>query len=280
MPALNAAAVVVAPPRRPYDDDPAKLAYYRDLVEPFGLEVAQDLLRAGPNVDHRDLVDRLAADEEVRGAAPDLVIVAQALPDVTPFTAIGPYLDHLLGGGATSLGIHQQGLAAPFTALRIVAAFQRAGRSRRAVVAVLEQTTLPTRFPLVHDNHLVDSGVLLVLGSEDGPQVTNVETIPSTRSATGRIEELAAKDPEGTLLVTGPWFDPRALPEGLTRHRVSPGTYCTSVWLALARNWRAWQQRYTTVLLCDTDPRSGESHLAVLRSAPDAPQPDPAGGIR
>ncbi|MEU1505341.1 hypothetical protein [Kitasatospora sp. NPDC005748] len=264
---LQGAGAVVSPPHRPYDEDPATLSYYRDLVEPFGLEVAPDLLRAAPNVTHRDLVDRLAAIEGVRDSAPDLVIVAQALPDVTPFVAIAPYLDRLLGGGsANNLGIGQQGLAAPFTALRVVSAFQRAGRSRTAVLAVLEQTTLPTRFPLVHDNGLVDSGVVLVLGTTGGPRVAGVETIPATESPLDRLGELAAKDPAGTLVVTGPWFDRRGLDQDGPRHRVEPGSYCTSVWLALARNWRSWQHRYATVLLCDTDPRSGESHLAVLAS--------------
>jgi hypothetical protein len=40
------------------------------------------------------------------------------------------------------------------------------------------------------------------------------------------------------------------------------------VWLALARHWRTWQKEYATVVLCDTDPRSGETHIAVLRSEP------------
>src|SRR6266566_6641940 len=164
MPNLRAAHAVVSPPRKPYAEDPAVLAFYRDLLRPFGREVDEELLRAAPQVDHCELVDRLVTKTDLGGVVPDLVIIAQALPDVTPFVAIGPYLDRQLGGRATNFGIHQQGLAAPFTALRAVCAFHRSGRSRLAVVAVLEQTTLPTRFPLVHDNELVDSGVLLVFG--------------------------------------------------------------------------------------------------------------------
>jgi alkylation response protein AidB-like acyl-CoA dehydrogenase len=46
----------------PYVDDPSILS--RDLVEPFSSTVDEELLRAGPNVFHRDLVDagRLCAD--------------------------------------------------------------------------------------------------------------------------------------------------------------------------------------------------------------------------
>lgn len=277
MPALRAVHGVVAPPRKPHDEDPSTLSYYRDLVEPFGLEVDEALLRDGPHVGHRDLVDRLVEAGGFRGSEPDLVIVAQALPDVTPFTAIAPYLDRRLGGTSLNFGIHQQGLAAPFTALRIISAYQRAGRGRAAVLAILEQTTLPTRFPLVHDNQLVDSGVLLALGTEGGPRVTAVESVAATGSAAGRLGELAAEDPDGTLIVTGPWFERRALDENARTFRVNPGTYCTSVWLALARHWRAWQEEYTTVVLCDTDPRSGETLIAVFR--PEA-HPDGTGDAR
>ncbi|MFE7424516.1 hypothetical protein [Streptomyces sp. NPDC057545] len=76
---------------------------YRDLVEPFGLEVDEALLRDEPHVSHCDLVDRLVEADGGRGSEPDLVIVAQALPDVTPFTAITPYLDKRLGGTVPGL---------------------------------------------------------------------------------------------------------------------------------------------------------------------------------
>ena len=54
---------------------------------------------------------------------------------------------------------------------------------------ILEQTTLPQRFPLVHDNALVDSGVLLVLGRSDGPRITGVETTADPAQTSGRLAE-------------------------------------------------------------------------------------------
>ncbi len=264
MPSLRAACAVVSPPPRPYDEDPSKLSYYRDLVEPFGTQVSEELLRAAPNISHCDLIDRLVEAEGVGDSDPDLVIVTQALPDITPFTAIAPYLDHKLGGRATNFGLHNQGLAAPFTALRVISAFQASGRSRTAALAVLEQTTLPSRFPLVHDNHLVDSGALLVFGVDGGPRVASVETLPSAAPTADRLWELVGKDPARTLLVSGPWFDRSGLGEVVHHYRASRGTYCTGVWLPLARHWRAWQEQYATVVLVDTEPRTGDSHLAVL----------------
>ncbi|MFJ8253054.1 hypothetical protein [Streptomyces sp. NPDC094466] len=279
MSTLQAASAVISPPGTPYDESPATLSYYRDLVEPFGMTVDEELLRSAPHVTHRELIDRLGAPEDIRRCDPDLVIVTHALPDVTPFAAIAPHLNWLLGDRATtSFGISQQGLAAPFTALRIISAFQRSGRSRTAVLAVLEQTTLPTRFALAHDTPLTDSGALLVLGVDGGPQVTDVSAVDTTRAAVERLTELVAADPQGTLLVLGPWFDESGLDPAARRQRLAAGTYATSVWLALARHWRTWRQEYAAVVLCDTDPRTGSTHLAVLRSDRETPGPTGAAG--
>lgn len=265
-PSVRAACAVVDPPRKPYVEDPSILSFFRDLVEPFGSTVDEELLRAAPNVFHRDLVDRLAADEEMRGRKPELIIVTHALPDVHPFTAVASHLNMLFGGEAKSFSISEQGLQAPFTALRVVASFQRSGQAAEALVAVLEQTTLPTRFPLVHDNPLIDSGVFLVLGTDGELRVDGVESADTPAATARRLSALAAGDPAGTLLVLGPWVSSDGIDPDLRLHRVDPGTYCTSVWLALANHWRAWQREYATVVLCDTEPRTGVSHLAVLRA--------------
>lgn len=268
-PAVRAACSVVAPPGRPYRPHPPTSAFYRDLLAPFDVAVDESLLRAGRNVFHQDLVDRLIEDDRVRSCAPELIIVSYALPDVHPFTTVASYLNMLVGGGAaTSFGISEQGIAAPFTALRIAASFARAGRCQQVLIAVLEQTTLPQRFPLVHDNALVDSGVLLVLGGSDGPRVTGVETAADPSQTSSRLAELAGKDPERTLLVLGPWVAESGLAERFTCQQVDPGCYATSVWVALAAQWQAWQDAYDTVVLCDTEPRTGQGHLAILRSEP------------
>ncbi|GAA2786233.1 hypothetical protein [Saccharopolyspora taberi] len=266
MQSVSAAAALVAPAPRAYHDDPSVLAFYHDLVEPFGSVVDEELLRNGANVFHRDIADTLLDDEEIRDLDADLVIVTHALPDVHPFTAVASHMNMRLGGKATSFAISEQGLAAPFTALRVMSGFQRSARSRRAVIAVLEQTTMPTHHPLVHDGEpLVDSGALLVFGGDQGLRVDAVESAESVASATERIREIAAADPGGTLVVVGPWDTWADLDGTAEVRRVEAGSYCTSVWLDLARNWRNWQENHTTVVLCDVEPRTGRAHLAALK---------------
>jgi alkylation response protein AidB-like acyl-CoA dehydrogenase len=55
-PSVRAACAVVDPPRKSYVEDPS-IPSFRDLVEPFGSTADEELLRAGPNVFHRDLVN-------------------------------------------------------------------------------------------------------------------------------------------------------------------------------------------------------------------------------
>ncbi|MFE5715248.1 hypothetical protein ACFQ7J_31050 [Streptomyces sp. NPDC056501] len=264
--AVRAAAAVRSPQGRAPGDRPAALDYYRDLLTPFGEKPDEELLNRGAHVHHRDLADLLVADEGVGRSRPELLIVTHALPDVVPFTAVAPHLTDRLGGGAANFAIAQQGLAAPFTALRIASAYHRAGRAAEVVLAVLEQTTLPTPFPLVQETPLIDSAAALVLGAsgdDSGPRFVRAHSAGSAADALGEGALGSDLGEDGTLLVLGPWVT-EDLPERSAVHRVAPGSYCTSLWLALADHWQEWSETYRRVVLCDTDPRSGRSHVALF----------------
>jgi hypothetical protein len=130
------------------------------------------------------------------------------------------------------------------------------------MIAVLEQTTLPSHLPLVHDNQLVDSGALLLLGDEPGLRVSGVHTVLPGESVRDRIVALAADRP--TLVVAGSRADPTVFPDGVAVRRCTPDTYCTSVWVDLAENREAWQRDHSTIVLCDTEPRTGRTYLAAI----------------
>ncbi|WP_035795671.1 hypothetical protein [Kitasatospora mediocidica] len=263
--AVRAAAAVRAPQGRGPGDTPAALGYFHDLLAPFGQKPDEELFNRGAHVQHRDLADLLAADDGVGRSRPELLIVTHALPDVVPFTAVAPYLTDRLGGRAANFAIAQQGLAAPFTALRVASAYHSAGRAAEVVLAVLEQTTLPTAFPLVQETPLVDSAAALVLGAstEDGLRFVRARSAPSAAAALDEETLGLSGAQDGTLLVLGPWVT-EDVPERTAVHRAAPGSYCTSLWLELAEHWQEWQQAYRRVVLCDTDPRSGRSHVALF----------------
>ncbi|MFF4751983.1 hypothetical protein ACWD5R_22975 [Streptomyces sp. NPDC002514] len=278
---VQAAAAVRAPKGREPADDPAVLGYFQDLLRPFGAEPDKELLQRGAQVHHQDLADLLAEADGVRESRPQLLVVAHALPDVVPFTAVAPYLTSRLGGEATCFAIGQQGLAAPFTALRIASAYRRAGRVREVVLAILEQTTLPTSFPLVEDVPLADSAAALVLGAGPadgaGPALAGVAAgVPLDTLLTAGPGHPGPSGTTDTLVVLGSWAtqDP---PQDVAVHRAAPGSYCTGVWLELAENWVDWRERYGRIVLSDTDPRTGRSHHAVFTTGL-APEPAADGG--
>jgi hypothetical protein len=268
MVSITAASAVLAPPTRRFDHGPDLLTWHHDMAAPFGLTVDEDLLRAGRNVSHRDLLDELIEAQDVRGASPDLIIVAHALPDMHPLFVGASYVNKLLGGKALSFAIIEQGLAAPFHA---------SGRSSLSMIAVLEQTTLPTRLPLVHDNELVDSGAVLLLGPGQGMRVAGVRTVMPGESVRDRIVALVGGQPGQTLVVAGSRVDADAIPDGLPVHRCDPATYCTSVWVELAEHRDTWRAEYSAVVLCDSEPRSGRTHLALLAGSTFSAVPEGVG---
>jgi hypothetical protein len=261
---LSAAAAVVCEHRNPYRRDEGLLTYQRDLAAPFGVTVDEGLLAEGGNIPFVELAERLLRAVPRPPVTPEMIIVSYGLPDCYPFTTIASHVDHLLGGGSCCFAVSEQGLRAPFTALRIAAAFARSGRCATLALLVLEQGTFPQPHPLADRDTLPDSGALLLFDDDGSYEVAGVWTGPDL----GDVLDAAARAaPAGDrLLVAGPWTDPRVIESRApSSHRVEPGSYCTSVWLDLARNHGDWALRYECLVLCDTDPRTHRSQALLLR---------------
>lgn len=273
--AVRHGATVLEPRRTAHPGLPDLSEYNRDLLSSFGQSMNTTAFEDQPMVTHTDLVQQLLAGDPLGPVTPDLVMVAYALPDVHPFTTTATQLNWLLGNRAASFAVSEQGLAAPFSALRIAAAYCRLGRCDKAVLAVVEQTVLPNHDPIVESAKLVDSGVVLLLetgGEAPGLSVHEVWTQVQPAECGRRLARLAtAARPGDTLLVEGPGArhdkplhnEPSG---GMEAYRHTDPTYCTSVWLALAEH-PEWADRYATVVLHDTDARSGTCATAVLRTA-------------
>ncbi|GHF70390.1 hypothetical protein FHX82_005602 [Amycolatopsis bartoniae] len=268
--AIRRGSTVLEPHRVAHPEIPGLEEYHRDLLRSFGQDLDPAAAANPPAVTHADLVEQLLDGDPLGPVVPDLVLVAYALPDVHPFTTTATHANWRLGNHAASFAVSEQGLAAPFSAVRIADAYFRAGRCSAAVLAVLEQTTLPNQDPLVDKENLVDSGALLLLSAEDdGLPALGVEQIWTQRQPAACARRLAAAvgEPGATLVVEGPWaLDHGVSGAGVTVDRLGTRTYGTSVWLALAEH-REWAQRYDTVVLHDTDPRSDCCAAVVLRSS-------------
>ncbi|NGM14111.1 hypothetical protein O3597_07340 [Verrucosispora sp. WMMA2044] len=268
---LRGAAALVRPDGLPYEPDEALLAYHRDLLAPYGIEVDEDLMKQSRNIGFRELAEELMDRRPSPFGPPDLLILAYGLPDRYPLKTVTTRLNALFGGRSHSFAVSEQGLQAPFTALRVAEAYTRSGKKASLALFVCEQTTLPYRDPLVHDTPLLDSGVLLYFDtdSRSGFRFT-ASRVAGADVPLGDLlaGHRTALPPGPTLLVAGPWpADDQLSGVDLPVHRCQPGGYCTSVWLDLARHHEEWATRYANLVLCDTDPRTGRSQLAVLSNA-------------
>ncbi|WP_407288465.1 hypothetical protein [Streptomyces sp. BP-8] len=276
MPGLEGAAAVLDPPARQYEENPHSQAFYRDLFAAYDRTADLEQFAAGPQHTHRQLTDLLADHPSLRGRTADLVIVAHALPDSQPYGVTASYAGLLFGDDSHGFAVSEQGLSAPFTALRILTGFWRSGRTRRPVLLVLEQTTLPVRDPAVHgERPLVDSGALLAFGGEGRLALRDAKDVRlelTREELTARLNALVDQDPQGTLVVLGPSAARRLGPalRGPNRHEAAPGTHATGVWVALADNWVDWQARYRRIALCDLELTTDQGCMAVLYGDPDA----------
>lgn len=269
-PRIRAVVATTTAKGAPWRAAPEELLYLRDLYAPFGIPLHEEELRSGGGTSHRELV-RTALDGAPAVAKTaqdaDLVVVASSLPDLHPFEPVGPYVQRRLGSPGLGFTVSDQGSAAPFTALRIASAYQRAGRARKTVVVIVEQESHP-EYDLARTGAR-DGCVLLVLGRDEGSDEAGearVEEVSRVRAGTReRGTDLLADavsrhtenvDPGDALVVLGPHV-PHDLPVPDTAavHRVDRAGYGTGVWLELAEWHAEWAAAYRRIVLCETDAR-------------------------
>ena len=265
--ALRSGAAVVRRDHRGYRLDDEILEHNQAMLGPFGVAVDEGIARAGRNWTYTDLAEAALRSADVPPGTPDLVVVAYAMPDLHPLKTVSSHLNHLLGGTARSFAVSEYGLAAPYAALRIAAAYARSGRCSSLALFVLEQTTLPYHDSFLDGRDLADSAAYLHFAADGGSPVGPIGSVDSVGYGEALADLLATVIPAAgrSLVVTGPWTDPAVVAAAESPvHRVAPGSYATGVWTDLARHHAEWSARFDAIVLCDTDPRTGMSHAAVL----------------
>jgi hypothetical protein len=253
--ALRTVVAVVADDSQPPHYEPDIIEFNESVLAPHGLTFQPEWAGKGRNVTFLALAERLLRAVPDPLPAPGLLIVAYALPDPHALErTLSAHLNYALGGGSMSFAVSEQGLAAPFTALRIADSYVRSGRCENAALFILEQVTFPYLMPFAQDTGLVDSGVLLVLGPAGEWGLTGA----------GPLGPAGVPAGPDVLVVAGSWLDLDPRLTGPKLHRAPPSSYGTSVWLELARHYQDWAQDYRTLVVCDTDPDTGVTQAVTL----------------
>ncbi|MCB7135522.1 hypothetical protein [Cellulosimicrobium marinum] len=284
----------------PVDDlapagDGPRQAVAEDLRWVYGTDVPTDWLADGPGRDYPTMIrtarDALAA----RGALGDVrvVVLAVTTPDLQHERLLGGFVSDLFADRPFTFSVTEQGVAGPFTALRL-AHEQLVMTGGSALVLVLEQCTLPdpgtVRLPAR------DRVVALVVGH--GVAGRPVEELTVRRAPRGDVAAAVARataeyarhpgerTPDGAsgpvgaptgLRVLGAEVDPADdgddSPDGVgptSVVRADPGAATTGVWEVLA----AREADAPDVPLVVHERCHGLGYRCTLRLGPRVGHPD------
>jgi 4-hydroxymandelate oxidase len=224
--------------------------YLSDLLRPHGLDLDEDLLDAGAGHSYGEMGAELISSA-VRADEPvDLLVVAFAVPDVRPGRATATYLSHVCPGNPQSFAICDQGVAAAYTALRLVGEYVGSGACRRALLLVVEQATLHYKTPVPAAVPARHAGVaLLCTGRPEAAgaarlDAVRVRTEVGSQQAAGLLATELAGHGGAATLVAGNGLNAADLPAGA--RRAPDGQPLTGAWWELAGG--------RTLVLADYEP--------------------------
>ena len=139
--------------RRVFDEqadsarDPAYRTYLTDMVRPFGLAVHTEALGEGRGQSYGDMADALIAEVTAEDQPTDLLVMAFAVPDVTPWRCTAAHLSHTCPGNPMAFAVSDCGTTAAFTGLRLIRAQAAGPSSPRALLIVTEQAAINHELP-------------------------------------------------------------------------------------------------------------------------------------
>jgi hypothetical protein len=195
-------------------------------------------LDGGTLVNYHTMADTVVDQLGPALAGVDLVITVQASPDSRQQSFPAARLADILPGEPFVFGVSEQGVAGPYLALRM--AVDRIGRglSHRALILVMEQSTLPPDAAAIRPEH--DVAVAIVVGPDGSvpigrPAITVTRRTGTATAAAATGEPVNRASDDVALLVVGDNLADLVPGPGVTVTRGAPGHVCAGVWLALAR---------------------------------------------
>ncbi|HEY2574823.1 MAG TPA: hypothetical protein VGI74_00800 [Streptosporangiaceae bacterium] len=241
--------------------DPGLRVYLTDLVRPSGLALREDLLASGAGQSYGEMAEVLIGATVPADQPVDLLMLAYAVPDVSPERATATYLSHCCPGQPMAFGICDQGSVAAFTGLRLAAEYSDC---RRVLLLVAEQAAIhydPGDGP-VPERH----AAVALLCDPAGP--ARVETVREHAGvAPSQIAALLA-DLAADVLVVGASLV-QHIAGGTAEVHVAPaGQPCTGVWWELAGGLAGWMAAGRRVVVADYDPALRYLAVATLSGQP------------
>jgi hypothetical protein len=253
---LAHAAHRVLDARRPFS--PHDYDYFTDLLSTYGLLLHDDGFAAG-RLSFTDLVAGLVPDLGEYADRFDLAVMASLTSDSEPGWPMC-YLNLAVPKPGLAFAVADQGVLAPFTAMNLVVAWARRDGIERALVFVLDQTTVLHTEPIADRLRATeDSGVVLVLNAASGTAgdaaIDAPEPVPATPDRVPRLwAEIVSRTGVGAI-VTGRSLADLVLDslDGTETVIAPEGRPCSGPWSALAQRLPRWKAEGKRVIIADYD---------------------------
>ena len=276
---------ISAAARRVFDEQadaarhPAYRTYLTDMVRPYGLAVDTAALDEGRGQSYGDMAGALIGEVTAADQPVDLLVMAFAVPDVTPWRCTTCHLSQLCPGSPMAYAVSDCGTTAAFTALRLIRAQAVGASSPRALLIVAEQAALNHELPVPASTPARHAAVALLCDQAGPGLVDSVRLRPGvSRSeaagllATGLAQLSAGQD--NVTVIVGADLASASLATAAEVVVAPAGQPCTGVWWQVAGRLAGWAARGRRVLVADYDPLAGSFCLAAIDvAAPLAASP-------
>ncbi|MFR9731939.1 hypothetical protein ACL03H_22140 [Saccharopolyspora sp. MS10] len=218
-------------------DDEFSLRHFQDLTGAYGVAHRPELAERGNPF--AAMAAALITEHDLVAEPVRLGVVAHATPDLDCRLAAPTYLSEVLVPDGLSFTLTDNGVCAPFAALRLASCYAQRHGWERALVVLADQAALPYEpdcAPAAVASG--DAAVVLLLERDRGhppvavrerPGVARPE-VPAAIEAV--LDELSGD--ERPVVVAGPALDPERDLPGREVRSVVPGQPCTGVWAELA----------------------------------------------
>lgn len=254
--------------------NPAYRTYLTDMVRPFGLALHTEALSEGRGQSYGDMADALIAEVTTEDQLTDLLVMAFAVPDVTPWRCTAAHLSHTCPGNPMAFAVSDCGTTAAFTGLRLIRAQAVGPSSPRALLIITEQAAINHELPIPASLPARHAAVALRCDQAGPGLVSSVRLrsgVTSSEAAgllASGLAELAAEHDDVTVIAgtqLAPTALSAALPVGAEVIVAPAGQPCTGVWWEVAGRLSGWAERGgRRVLVADYDPLPGSFCLAVI----------------
>ncbi|MCH6167160.1 hypothetical protein [Pseudonocardia alaniniphila] len=258
--------------------------YFADLAGQFEKPFHEEYFTGAAPNSFTDMISEVLPAVVHPDEAFDLALIAHSTPDSRP-TRPACYLSNVLAGNPLSFALSEQGVTAPFTAIRVTGEYARDAAFRRAMVISLDQSFLwngaEAQLPEGTRMPGRDSAVVLVLardGALGSMSVRNFADVAAgevCRLVAEQLRDLATSWTPMTT-IAGVGVDPE-LAEDFPIRWAPEDLPCTGVWSELADGLAQWTTTGQRVVLVDYDPILRYLSLCTV-DVPGA-EPGPLAGV-